>query len=412
MTRVLLRVLAAVVLLAAAVLVGWRVLRPTELLASASEPWPARIPVRFGVTGHTNMAPLIVDDRLRVYASKHQVRADGPAWAETLYTATWSLRRWPEQVSGVVASGTTVITRWSDGELVAIDARTGKISWRADGPKAPAYSGHRTGAEAVWSPPGLRLTTDTVLVLSNQTLSAYAVSTGAKQWQKPVNCSDGFTTAGGTFVCSSSTAASTGATAVDSSDAEADTPDAGAGTDDAAVGVYDVATGAAVTSWPAGPFTAVGCEVASSGCAGFRDSAGQGWLTTSAAPARSTPLDAAGATVAAGVIISAGDGVLTARNATGVNWTWTGTAQVLGGGSGKIVLCTPDRQLIALDASTGRVVYDYPLTWLSEKRDWKPGGIQVTPHFVAIERLNGKAPDDPTSPIYYFNLDTVLIAAF
>ena len=83
----MLRSLLALVVAAGAVLTGWRVLGPAEVLDPASTPYPAVADRSPGVLGRTNMAPLIVDGRIRVYASKRQVRADGPADAKAVMTA-------------------------------------------------------------------------------------------------------------------------------------------------------------------------------------------------------------------------------------------------------------------------------------------------------------------------------------
>lgn len=234
MSRVLLRSLAALVLTAVAVLVGWRVLGPAEVRATAATPYPAAADRNFQVTGRTNVAPLIVDGRIRVYAAKRQVRSDGPVDAKSVNTARWSLRRWPAQVSGVVASGSTVVSRWSDGLLIATDARTGEQAWRADtGLPAPDYDGHRTGASTVWAPAGLHVAADSVLVRAGERLSAYLVSNGARRWTiaLPAGCTGGFTTRDGQYIC--------------------------------ATGGYSVASGAALRSYGKGPFA---CDVALSGC--------------------------------------------------------------------------------------------------------------------------------------------------
>ncbi|GIE34245.1 hypothetical protein Ait01nite_072900 [Actinoplanes italicus] len=272
MTRVLLRIMAAALLLVVSGLIGWRVLAPAELSASARTPNPPTPSTTLlGVTSRLNVAPLIVDGRVRVYAAKHQVRADGPVTARTVYTARWSFRRWPEQLSAVVASGTTVVTRWSDGKLVAIDSRTGKETWRADGPAAPGYAGHRTGAAAVWNPPGLRLAGGTLVVTEGQSLSGYAVSNGQSIWTTtvPAGCTEGITTSGGAYLC--------------------------------ATGAYEATSGAPLTGWPAGPYAPVGCGT--SDCDAVRDGAGQGWLVSGAEPRRVPALDDPAATFAAGVVL-------------------------------------------------------------------------------------------------------------
>ena len=176
----MIRRLAAVLLVvAAAGVVGWRVFRPTDVLASGTMP-PA-VASAPGVTGRTALPPLLVDGRLRVFASKRAIRADGPVTLPTMYTPTWSFRRWPAQVSGVVAAGTTIVSRWSDGELVAIDGLTGRLLWRAAGPSGGGFTDSRT---AVWSPPGLFATTDTVLLRQHGRVRAYAASTGAVLWER------------------------------------------------------------------------------------------------------------------------------------------------------------------------------------------------------------------------------------
>jgi len=93
----LLRVAAAVAVLAAAVLIGWRGLAPAEVSEPASGALPVAATLPPGVTGKTTMAPLIVDGRIRVYAGDRLVKADAPVEAKTMYTPRWSYRRWPER---------------------------------------------------------------------------------------------------------------------------------------------------------------------------------------------------------------------------------------------------------------------------------------------------------------------------
>lgn len=379
MRKVLLRSLSALVVAALAVLIGWRVLAPAEVLASVNGPAPTMSMIRPGVTGKLALAPLIVDDTVRVYASKRQIRADAPVHARTIYTAIWSFRRWPQQLTGMVAAGSTVVSRWSDGDLVAIDGRTGKIVWRVSEP-APAagYAGHRTGADTVWRPAGLRLSGDTVLVTAEARVDAYEAATGTRRWTAPL-CADGFTTAGGRYVC--------------------------------ADGGYDVTTGAKVPSFPTGPFTPLGCDVAMSACAGLRDGAAHGWLTDQAAPRRAPALDVADSTTAGGVVFQPTPGALLAvdpitgavlrRNPAG--------AQVLGAAGGRIVLLTKDRRMLTLQAGTGKGQRFFGAVYGREARKYGIGGWQVTPRFVAIERLAPTAPKSPDKPGYYYSTEPVLV---
>ncbi|MBU2663221.1 PQQ-like beta-propeller repeat protein [Actinoplanes bogorensis] len=362
MSRVLLRSLVALVLVAAAGLIGWRVLAPAEVLSPAATPYPLPSVVTAQVTGRTNVAPLIVDQRIRVYAGQRQVRADGPVDAKTVNTARWSLRRWPATVSGVVAAGTTVISRWSDGVLVAVDARSGRESWRVNSGPAPAFDGHRTGASTVWAPAGLHVAADSVLVQADQKLSAYEVDSGALLWTVtvPAGCGDGFTTLGGQYFC--------------------------------ATGGFDAVTGVALPAYGEGPYTPLTCGVAVSACQGMRDARGQGFLTTGVTPRRVVELDDSDISVVDGAFERVPSGV-----------------QVLGVSSGRLVVLTADRHLQVL--RSGHVVADFPLAVGSERLDWKPGLWQVTDGWVAIERLTGDGPADPGAPEHYFTVDTVIIAS-
>ncbi|XVU25106.1 PQQ-binding-like beta-propeller repeat protein [Actinoplanes sp. CA-054009] len=357
MLRVLIRTSLALVIALVAAVIGWRVLKPAEVSSAAAAP-PAAAAVRSPqVTGRTNQAPLIVAGAVRAYASKRQLRADTPVDAKSVMTAIWSLRRWPAQLSGVVAVGDTVISRWADGVLIAVSARTGKVVWRASsGISAPPYAGHRTGAATVWAPAGLYTGAGAVLVSGSGRVDAYDAATGTRRWTAPISCTDAFTTVGGQFVCPA--------------------------------GIRSLATGQGVAAgWPVGPYTPLGCGVATSGCGGLRDSAGRGWLTTGARPRRSAVLDQPGSTVAGGRAIPPQPG-----------------AQVLGASEGRLVLLTDDRHLKVGDA-------DFPLAVGTEKLTWKPGLWQVTDHWVAIERLSADGPADPDKPNHYFTVDTVIIAA-
>ena len=371
LARRLTAALVTVVALVAAGLVAWRVLKPAEVLATAPVAYPAPIEREPGVTGKTAGAPLIVDGRVRVFAAKRQVRADGPVDAKTSYTPGWSFRRWPQQLNGIVAAGSAVVTRWSDGLLVALDSRTGEELWRVPGPPAGSYTGLRTGASTVWAPDGLFTAGPQVLVAAAGQVSAYLG--GVRRWSVSA-CGDGFTTLAGQYVCPT--------------------------------GLYDVQTGEMVAGWQVGPFTALGCGVARSGCEGFRDASGRGWLTTSGTPRRTPALDAPDTTLAAGEPLT-----VTGPTVVAARWQWTdpagGAVQVLGGAGKKIYLLTAARQLVIVDGLTG-ATSSFVLAVGSEATTWRPGGWQVTDAHVAIERLDDP---DPESVHHYFTVETVVIAA-
>jgi hypothetical protein len=382
MIRKLLRALAAVVVLLAAGLIAWRTLAPAEVLEPATDAYPVAATLPAGVTGKTTMAPLIVDGRLRVYAAERLVKADGPVDAKTMYTPRWSFRRWPEKLTGMVAAGTTVITRWSDGDLVALDGRTGTIAWRAPGPSAEGFTG-RTGAAAVWAPPGVHTAGTSVLITDGRRLTARAAADGTQRWaiDLPPGCGDGFVTAGGRYVC--------------------------------ATGAWDVISGQAVRGWPAGPSGAVGCDVARSACAGLRDASGQGWLVGGRRPERAPALDAPDATVAGDLVLSSSGGAVVASRAGRPAWRWPGEAQVLGARADKVVLLTPDDRLVTLDARTGVQRAAFPLYVKDERvAPWKPNLWQLADGYVAIERLRPGATTNPDEPNHYYTIDPVIIAAF
>ncbi|GAA0815161.1 outer membrane protein assembly factor BamB family protein [Spirilliplanes yamanashiensis] len=372
--RRVLGALVAVALTAAAGLISWRVLRPAEVSYPLSAPYPAApASPGPGVIARFLGASLVVDGRLRIYANSGSVRADTPADATTQRTPVWSYRRWPARLGGVAAVGPTVVTHWSDGRVVALDARTGTVAWRADAPPAPAWPGRRTGAATLWQPPGLHTSGATVLVTGDRTVALDA-ATGATRWTAPTPCPGGFTTAGGLLVC-----AGTARTA---------------------------ATGAPA-AWPPGPATPLGCAAAASACAGARSATGEGWLTTAATPARTPALDPPGATAAGDVVVTPAPDGFTAS----AGWRWTGTATVLATQPGRVHLLTPDRHLVTLDAATGAVRSSFPYTFGRERPTWTPGAVYAADGYVAVERL---APDpDPDGPdaAYYFTSQTVLLAA-
>lgn len=423
------RLLVALALLAAAGVVVWRVLGPAEVLDIARDGYPPTVRHRSGVTGETAAAPLIVQGRIRVYAAKRQVRADAPVTAKTMLTPRWSYRRWPAQLNGVVAVGRTVITRWSDGRLTAIDAGAGTIAWRAGGPPAGGYTGLRTGAATVWEPPGLFTAGTTVIATGGGQIAAYAVADGRLRWHAATTtgCAGaGFTTAGGAFACGTA--------------------------------VYQGATGAHLPGWPQGPFTPLDCQVAQSGCGGFRAAPTGAWLASHAVPVRAPRLDTrqlaaglalsfspagqagtsgaggqagtSGAGGAAALTGTAGQGgtsgiagltgtagqagttVIAGPPLTGAEtWRWSAppgqTVQLLGSSPGRVYLLTSARTLVTIRAATGVAHSVIRLAKGIEKTTWTPGLWQVGNGYAAVERLNDP---QPTSVHHYFAVNTVIVA--
>ncbi|PWU58825.1 pyrrolo-quinoline quinone, partial [Micromonospora globispora] len=257
--RRILTAVVAVLAVGAAALVVYRVLAPAEVRTVARAGYPPVATPPLGVIGRLPVAPLIVDGRLRVYAGTRQVYADQPVDDRHRVTPFWSYRRWPAKLDGVLASGTTVVSRWSDGTLVALDARTGRVAWRADGPEpGPVPKPRRTGAATVWDPRGLHLARTpngrTVLVTSGERQAGgYDLTDGRQLWRAdlPGGCrTDVATTATGELV----------------------TVDACTGP--ATVEFRDAATGSVRSRWrpPGGPdalvVTPVGCLGPRSECRG------------------------------------------------------------------------------------------------------------------------------------------------
>ena len=344
MTRVFVRSVLALVLVLATGLVVWRVLAPAEVLAPATDPYPAAVRRAPGVVGELAGAPLIVDGRFRVYGLTRQIKADAPVDGKAQYPPRWSFRRWPQRLAGVVAAGSTVVSRWSDGQIVAVDGRTGRIAWRVDGPPAGGFT---DGATAVWAPPGLAVSGATVLVAADRRVRALNSATGAVRWAGDCPGS-GFATAGGRVVCGDV--------------------------------VYDAADGAVVPGWPAGPLTPLGCDVAASSCRGVRDTAGEGWQTTGPDPRRARGLDEPGSTAVLDLaLIPTADGVV-ARSALTGHEMWRGPAgTVLGSTRTAVYVLTPANDLMGLEPATGEARLRIPLGVDGRAERW-----QVTDGYVAV----------------------------
>lgn len=383
--------LAVAGVLAATGLAAYRVFAPAEVSALASGPYPAAPAAQPGVIGSIAAAPLIVDGRLRVYAATRQVRADGPVDARTQRTPYWSYRRWPAQVVGVVAVGTTVVSRWSDGDLVALDGRTGRISWRSSGrlPKATGYDGGTTGASAVYAPAGMNTAGGRVIVRDAGQVRAFDAVSGRVLWRTNATECDGFTTAGGWYVVP--------------------------------CGIpqfYELATGQPVNWVPPGTGTGfaiepVSCDVALSECAGMRTNSGgvvRGWLVEESVPVAAPGLNAPNSTVVGDVVVAVGNGEVVARSARDNTeiWRWRGNTNIveqLPVETGAVHLLTGDRQLVTLDPASGRERSRFVLAYGRERTHWVPGHVAVRDGFVTVERM---APSG--GPEDYFSVVPIIIA--
>src|SRR5262249_12038101 len=152
---------AALIVLAGSGVVAYRVFRPRDMLTRPTVPYPSAVMITDErPVSEVRAAPLVIEGRLRVYAETWRVWSDAPVGGRYEATPYWAFRRFPAQVIGVVAAETAkgpyVITQWSDGLLVALDARAGSVAWRAMAPAAEQqYDGRLTGASTVYDPRSL-----------------------------------------------------------------------------------------------------------------------------------------------------------------------------------------------------------------------------------------------------------------
>lgn len=425
--------------LAAGAAIAYRVLAPAEVITEATAGYPepaSREPVP-GVIGTLAAAPIMVDGRLRVYATKRQVRADAPVDARTQRSPFWSYRRWPEQLVGVVTVGATVVSRWSDGRLVALDGRTGRVAWRADGPMPASgsdeYIGRRTGAATVYTPAGLYTAGQVVVAHGAAGTLALAARDGRELWRLPAaaaGCAEkAFTTVAGRFAvfdrCSG----------------------------EPRLRFHDAATGRAAghwQGWSEAPtdVVPVGCRLGRSECAGLRSASApaisggsapatgpapsggaagtdRGWLLRGPVPVPAAGLGQPDSWLVAApdaddlVVAPRADGRLAARHAgTGAElWVWPPAgapardgARVIATQPGRVHLLTADFWLVTVDAVTGAELSGFRFTYGKERTGWTAGHAYASNGFLLLERLAADA--DPAAPDdqYYFIAQPTLLA--
>ncbi len=408
--RVVAAVVAALLGTGAAAAVGYRVLAPAEVETVARTGYPPAVNQTVGVVGRLSVAPLIVDGRLRVYAAARQVYADQPADLGYRGTPYWSYRRWPARLSGVVADGTTVVSRWSDGKLVALDARTGRVAWRADAVEPGELpKPRRTYAATVWEPSGLFVahtpTGRTVLVVAGPgQLDGYDLVDGGRLWRvdRERGCLGAAgTTAGGEVL---------GLTRCDGPEA---------------VEFRDAVTGAVRTRWrPPGAakefvLTPLGCRQDHSGCRGLRisdgDGGGRGWLVGAGAPLAAPGLDGVDTVLDGEWAVGTSAGVVTGRSARTGAELWhradLGPVRIIAVEPGRVHLLTERRDLVTLDPATGAERSRFALTIGNEGIDWQPGRAYATGGYVAVERAREGAVPDDDDQAYFLAAEPVLLAA-
>ncbi|MFC4146664.1 PQQ-binding-like beta-propeller repeat protein [Micromonospora mangrovi] len=402
---------AGVLTVAVVAAIAYRVLAPAEVDTPARAAYPAVASPPVGVIGRLPVAPLIVDGRLRVYAGTRQVYADQPVDGKHRVTPFWSYRRWPAKLVGVVASGATVVSRWSDGTLVGLDGRTGRVAWRADGPApGPVTEPRRTGAGTVWDPAGLHVTRavdgrEVLVAVGARAVAGYDLAGGRALWRTdvPGGCrTDVATTAAGELVTVDGCARP------------------------ATVEFRDVATGSVRTRWrpPGAPddlvVTPVGCLDARSGCRGLRtsgpgDDAGRGWLTGPGEPVPEPALDGPDAELAGERVVGTAGGVVTGRSARTGEELWRradlGPVRILAMQPGRVHLLTGRNDLVTLNPVTGAVRSRFALDIGHDGIGWVPGRVYAGGGYLAVERLRERATPDDDDQAYFLMAEAVLLAA-
>src|SRR5258706_1745773 len=100
-------------------------LRPGSWVSPAKGTYPAPAAANVGVVAQLRAAPVILDRRLRVFATRNDVWAE-PLTAPNGTNSYWSYHRWPAEVVGIVAFGANdgtplmLVVKWSDGLLSAV----------------------------------------------------------------------------------------------------------------------------------------------------------------------------------------------------------------------------------------------------------------------------------------------------
>jgi len=411
----LLSALVLVLLVVSAIIV-WRVLRPTEVVTEAVSTYPQADAASPGPVGALISAPLIVDGRIRVYADNRQIRADDEPAYKYEKSPFWSYRRWPEQLIGAVHPQTAadgvpmIVGSWSDGELIALDGRTGAVLWRADGEVlGEEYDGRRTGSSVVWTPAGLLTGVGdrpVVVTAGDGRLSVFSAADGARLWsaQTPICVEQAFTASGALFA-----------------------PDTCIGPH--ALIRFDLTTGER-TEAPFRGFndrltvTPLGCRIGRSECGGVRmqqqPNRTAAWLLTPEGIVESRVLASPTASLAGTIVIDSPlDDVTRTRAIVGRDartgeslWTYSQNAAM------RLIATTPERVLLlseslvltALDPASGRVISSNSIALKQDRDPYAIGPVYATGPYVAIERLKPQADPTGADDEYYYNARPVLLA--
>ncbi|MER7003144.1 PQQ-binding-like beta-propeller repeat protein [Dactylosporangium sp. NPDC000555] len=434
--RFVLTGLLVLVVVAAMGITAYRTLKPAETVSRADKPVPSPEPIESIQYAELASAPLIVEGRLRVYTEQRRVFADTPVTAQRLMTPHWSYRRWPAEVVSIVevekpASGvgmSVVVTKWSDGEIVALDAQKGDIVWQtkiepADG---ESFKGRRTGAKTMWAPEDLFVSASAVDKQPVVIATGKDVAVGIDPVKGEVRWTRSFATEPG---CRTNDWTGGDAYFVKNACAKP-----------ATLEIYDAASGMQLTTWrPPGASTGenvtnwfiepTSCELGRSGCAMFKAAptgdvvtytdAASGVGTTTPAywsfgadhAVKPEPVADKDNIVVVGDVVAqqmTGGYIWAFSRSTGKRlWMSEVAGRLIGGDQRNIYLINNEYQLLVLNLETGAVTSSTELRIRPTDR-FVFSMLYLHAGYLVIERLQS-TKESEIDDRYYFNQDTVVL---
>ncbi|MEU7870056.1 PQQ-binding-like beta-propeller repeat protein [Dactylosporangium sp. NPDC049140] len=392
-------------------------LRPGSRVSPAKGAYPAPAVAKVGVVAQLRAAPVILDGRLRVFATRNDVWAE-PLTAPDGNDSYWSYHRWPAEVLGIVAFGAVdaappvVVVKWSDGMLSSVDAERGTIAWKTQvqTKDSDKYWGRRTGTRTVYGDETLfslysaRSGSSPVVISSGNTeVVAFDPVSGRPLWTVDLPACHGVDWTGeqvfATILCSE-----------------------GMHT----IHLYDVGTGRPVGTWvPPGVSSSSApadrswirwltrCRTASSECQGFQVPGAGPWRIHADGSVTQEPVTSPGVVdrIAGDVIIRRDSGlVIGIRQETDAQ-LWQGAFDARSGiaaDAGVVYLLSAKNDLTCIDASTGEV---RATVQLPSATAWTASDMYAVDGFVMIERVNPDARDRDGDNRYYYGSRPVVLAA-
>jgi outer membrane protein assembly factor BamB len=409
-------VVAAVLVVVSCVSVPLLMLRPGSRLSTAETPYPPPAAASVGVVAQLRAAPLILDRRLRVFATQNDVWAE-PVTAPERTASYWSYHRWPAQVVGIVAFGgagaapAVVVVKWSDGLLVGLHAKGGDIAWtsRVQTKDSDKYWGRRTGTRTVYGDGTLfslysaRSGASPVVISSGDTkVDAWDPTSGRHLWSIKLPAWHGVDWTGeqvfATILCSN-----------------------GIHT----IHLYDAGTGRPVGTW-APPWLSTSstpaerswirwltaCRTESSQCQGFQVRRDETWRIHTDGSVTKEPVPSSDITdrIAGDVIVRrTDDRIIGLRRDTG-DQMWQITLDshgAMAADADTVYLLTSANDLACVDARTGTVRATVPLPGATP---WRAYSMYATDRFIIIERVNPDARDRDGDSSYYYGSRPVVLA--